>query len=221
MTLVHKYPPVFAIAADGKVTMEGNRDVLQHLMQADYSSLAAVALQRLKRQSKTATAWFCCSRLLILSKPASLVWEDGVLETHHCSQTATASCKKDSHAWNSVRNLPWAVLTETHNTLPWPVCSLLISHVRRSLVYSTDMPKVLLMWMQLYWLLSNFLHLSEATSSTGRAAVLQRHEVVTLKPDEEGRDTNINVNHTKLTIPSYRGNLVFTCYVIFVVLDQS
>lgn len=47
-------PPVFAIAADGKVTMEGNRDVLQYLMQADYSSVAVVALQRLKRQSKTA-----------------------------------------------------------------------------------------------------------------------------------------------------------------------
>lgn len=28
-------PPVFAIAADGKVKMEGNRDVLQYLMQAD------------------------------------------------------------------------------------------------------------------------------------------------------------------------------------------
>lgn len=28
-------PPVFAITADGKVKIEGNRDVLQNLMQAD------------------------------------------------------------------------------------------------------------------------------------------------------------------------------------------
>lgn len=49
-------PPGFAIVTDGKVTMEGNRDVSQHLMQADYSSLAAVTLQTLKRQSKTPTA---------------------------------------------------------------------------------------------------------------------------------------------------------------------
>lgn len=51
-------PPVCVIAADRSIMKESSRDVLQHLIQANYNSLAlaAVTLQTLTRQSKTPTA---------------------------------------------------------------------------------------------------------------------------------------------------------------------
>lgn len=59
---------------------EGSRDVLQHLIQADYNSpaLAVVTLQTLTRQSKTPTYCMMQSlKALGFQKLASLLQEDG------------------------------------------------------------------------------------------------------------------------------------------------
>lgn len=81
-----------------------------------------MALQRLKRQRKTPTAWFSCSRIFVFTKTCKLstrrwfLCMAGVLESHHCSQRVAASRKKDSHFWNCVRNLTWPTLTDIEHT---------------------------------------------------------------------------------------------------------
>lgn len=132
-------------------------------------------------------------QLLVLPKLASLLQEDGwCAGITSFSQTATASCKKDSHSWNCEKLVMTHVNRDIYHTSragPFTAsksCEEIFGLFYR---YAKD------------WPLSGLLHLPEATSSTGMPAVLQRHNVLTLKHDEKGRDANINVSHTKLSIP--------------------
>lgn len=182
-------PPVCVIAAARRIMMESSRDVLQHLIQANYNSLAlaAVTLQTLTRQSKTPTAWFSHSRLLVFKNLQAWCKKmASVLESHHCSETATASRKKDSHSWNHVRNLPWPMLAKTYNTPPGLASSLLISKEICSLFYSY--PKVVAyvnaIILAARWpsapLRSHQVHIN-CTLTMWMPPVCQRQKVVTLK----------------------------------------